>query len=105
MNVEQISAQVIAQKESILKRAVGNALAGEPPGLTELQGRLHCVACLDGAEVWSLDNVEIVTVGPLQYQYKGKEVVRVSLPATIHNEPEPEPLPEEGEVIHYVKAN
>lgn len=103
MNVEQISAQLVAQKEAILKRAVANALEGEPPGLVDLQGRLHVVKRQDGSEVWTLDNVAIVTIGPVQYQHKGDEVVRASLPATFHNEPEPEALPETGEVIHHAK--
>lgn len=97
MNVEQISAQLVAQKEAILKRAVANALGGEPPGLVELQGRLHCVTRQDKSEVWTLDNVPIVTISPVQYQHKGSEVVRASLPATFHNEPET------GEVTHHAK--
>lgn len=96
---ERLADQIVAQKEAFIKRAVANELGDEPPGLTDLRGRLHCYSMPDGVERWTLDNKHILTLWPPQYQTRGSIAIRATVQGKILNEPEPEALPEQGETL------
>ena len=64
-------------KEQVLFRAIAMALDPHPPGLLDLQGRLHVTRRQDGSEVWTLDNKPLVLFGPPTTQEDNKLVVPV----------------------------
>lgn len=87
---KRVTAQIVAQKEALILRAVGNEL-DDVPGLNELQGRLTCTTVAGRHECWSLDNKHILTVYPPQFVGQGDKI-RAVLNGVVHNEPEPEPV-------------
>lgn len=101
-----LAEQIIAQKEALIKRAVANELDSEAPGLLDLQGRLSCVSFPESdagraCELWSLDNKHILTTYAPRY-IKMPGGYRAIVDGVVHNEPEPESLPESGEIVNYI---
>lgn len=100
--IDRLARQLVQQKEAVLKRALSFAFETqpEPPGLTELQGRLCCRVVGGETEVWTLDGKLLATIYKPTYSGSGDRM-RVHLQYKIENEPEPEALPETGEVIRH----
>lgn len=95
----RLAEQLVSQKEALIKRGVANAVQGEPPGLLDLQGRLMCHT-QNRTEYWSLDGELIAIIGPPRFVGTGNNM-RAVISGEVVNEPEPESLPESGEVVHY----